>query len=127
MASPYKRRRPSLIRNLWVYRRLVLAAIVLGLLLWFIVINNQPVTVFFPFRLGQLSSTSGVIILLGALAGSLVTALIGTIVFAWRYYKGSRSGPGEGGGDATLPEDRPPTDYAAKTTEGFSDAPWSKG
>ena len=125
MTSPYKRRRPSLVRNLWVYRRLVLAAVVLGLLLWFIVINNQPVTVYFPFRLGQISSTSGVILLLGALAGSLATALIGTIVFAWRYYKGGRGGGAEG--DSTLPEDRPPSDYAAKTPEGFSDAPWSRG
>jgi uncharacterized integral membrane protein len=126
MASPYKRRKPSLIRNLWVYRRLVLAAVVLGLLLSFIVINNQPVTIYFPFRLGQISSTAGLILLLGAASGALITALVGTLFFAWRYYKGARSGPGGDEGGSSLPDDRPPTDYAAKTTEGFSDAPWSR-
>ena len=123
MASPYKRRKPSLIKNLWVYRRVVLAAMILGLMLWFIVINSQEVTVYFPFRLGQITSTAGVVILLGAVAGSLVTGLILTIVLTVRRYRGA------GGSDdpATLPEDRPPTDYAAKTGEGFADAPWSKG
>ena len=36
MASPYKRRRPSLVRNFWVYRRVVGLAMALGLMLWFI-------------------------------------------------------------------------------------------
>ena len=52
MASPYKRRRPSLVRNFWVYRKLIALAMVLGLMLWFIWANNAPVTVSFPFRLG---------------------------------------------------------------------------
>jgi uncharacterized integral membrane protein len=120
----YKRRRPSLVRNLWVYRRLVAAALVLGLLLWFVVINSAPVTVYFPFKLGEISSTAGIIVLLGAAAGSIITALVMTIVLAVRRYK---SGAGDAGGfdpEATLPEERPPTDYAAKTGEGFG-ATWS--
>jgi uncharacterized integral membrane protein len=125
MASPYKRRRPSLIRNLWVYRRLVVAAMVLGLLLWFVVINSAPVTVYFPFRLGQISSSTGIVILLGAMAGSVITALVMTIVLALRRLKSQGSGYGDDPGGATLPDDRPPTDYAAKTGEGFSDADWS--
>src|SRR5437016_3871078 len=75
MSSPYKGRRPSFLRNLWVYRRLVALAAVLGVILWFVLINRDPVTVWFPFRLGQISSTSGIVILLGAVAGSIVTAL----------------------------------------------------
>jgi uncharacterized integral membrane protein len=125
MISPYKRRRSSsLIRNLWVYRRLVAAAIVLGVMLWFIVINHDAVTVRFPFGLGQLQTSSGIAILLGALAGSVVTALIMTVILAVRRL---RSGVGEGVAvnPTALPEDRPPSDYASKTTEGFSDAPWS--
>lgn len=123
----YKRRRPSLVRNLWVYRRLVVAALVLGLLLWFVVINSTPVTVYFPFKLGAISSTAGIIVLLGAAAGSIITALVMTIVLAVRRYK---SGSGDVGGfdpEPTLPEERPPTDYAAKTGEGFGDAPWPGG
>ena len=53
-SSPYKRRRPSIVRNFWVYRRLVGLAVVLGLMLWFIWANNAPVTVAFPFGLGTL-------------------------------------------------------------------------
>ena len=80
MSSPYKRRRPSLIRNFWVYRWMVAAAVVLGLLLGFVFINSAPVTVYFPFGLGQISSTAGVVVLLGALAGSVLTVLVGTVV-----------------------------------------------
>src|SRR5262252_1732122 len=71
MASPYKRRRPSIVRNFWVYRRVVGLAMVLGLMLWFIWANNAPVTVSFPFRLGTLTSTTGLVILLSALVGSV--------------------------------------------------------
>ena len=49
------------------------SALVLGLMLWFIWANNEPVTVAFPFRLGQLTSTVGVVILLSALVGSVAT------------------------------------------------------
>ena len=55
MAYEYKRRRPSIIRNFWVYRRLIGTAILLGLMLWFIWANDAQVTVAFPFGLGKLS------------------------------------------------------------------------
>lgn len=125
MISPYKRRRSSsLIRNLWIYRRLVAAAIVLGVMLWFIVINHVAVTVRFPFGIGQWPTSSGIAILLGALAGSVATALVMTVVLTVRRL---RSGGAEGimENPGALPDDRPPSDYASKTTEGFSDAPWS--
>ncbi|HEX8202077.1 MAG TPA: hypothetical protein VF590_16500, partial [Isosphaeraceae bacterium] len=87
--NPYRRRRPSLILNLWIYRYLVAAALVLGLLLWFVWINNAAVTVFFPFGLGQLNSTAGVVILLSALAGSVVTLLVVALLMALRKIRGA--------------------------------------
>ena len=127
MTSPYKRRRPSLVLNFWIYRRLIALAVVLGLLLWFVVINNAQVTIFFPFGLGQISSTAGIVVLLGAAAGSLATALIGTIVLALRRYRSGISGVDGDFAGPTLPDDRPPTDYAAKTGDGFPDKDWPGG
>ena len=124
MVYTYKRRRYSLIRNFWIYRRLVGLAMILGLLLWFIWVNGEKVTVAFPFGLGQFTSTTGLVILLSALIGSVVTALAMTIFFALRL----RKSPGSRSDDETstpLSDDRPPPDYAAKTTEGFPDANWS--
>ena len=117
MGSPY-RRRPSLVRTFWLYRYLIAAAVVLGLLLWFIWINNDPAPVYFPFGLGQLRSTVGVVILLSALAGSVATMLVLALILAIRKIRGAGARAAEE--DATaLPEDRPPSDYASKTTEGF--------
>src|SRR5271155_6273743 len=85
MASPYyKRRKRSLIRNLWVYRRLVGLAVVVGLLLWFVLTNNERVTIAFPFGMGSFQSTTGLVILLSAMVGSLVTALTMTLFWALR-------------------------------------------
>jgi uncharacterized integral membrane protein len=126
MASPYKRRKPSLIRNFWVYRRVVALAAVLGLILWFVMINNAAVDVYFPFGLGKMSSTSGLMMLLGVGAGSVVTALIFTVFLAIR---GLRRDPGartDGDGHDVIDDERPPSDYAARTEEGFPDAPWRK-
>ena len=53
MAYPYKRRRPSIVRNFWVYRRLIALAMVLGLMLWFIWANNEPVDRRLPVPAGQ--------------------------------------------------------------------------
>ena len=84
MAYQYRRIRPSIIRNLWVYRRLVGSAILLGLMLWFIWANDAAVSVAFPFRLGSLNSTLGIVILLSAIVGSLTTVLIMTVVWTTR-------------------------------------------
>ncbi|WP_406695756.1 lipopolysaccharide assembly protein LapA domain-containing protein [Singulisphaera sp. Ch08] len=123
MAYLYKRRRPSIVRNFWVYRRLIALAMVLGLMLWFIWANNEPVTVAFPFRLGSLSSSLGLVILLSALVGAIVAALTMTLVYTVKRRKSLRlRGEDEG---SNIPDDRPPADYAAKTTEGFSESKWS--
>lgn len=123
MASPYKRRRPSIVRNFWVYRRLVGLAMVLGLMLWFILANNTPVTVTFPFRLGSLTSTTGLVILLSALVGSVVTALTMTLVYALRRVQapGGRTADDVPPG---LPDDLPPADYAAKASDAPPDQNW---
>jgi uncharacterized integral membrane protein len=124
MPYQYKRRRPSLIRNFWVYRRLIGSAILLGLMLWFIWANDAAVTVEFPFRLGHLNSSVGVVILLSALFGSLLTFLVMTVVMTMRRIRGPQ-GSSDQRGTNQLTEDRPPPDYAAKATEGFSNTSWS--
>jgi uncharacterized integral membrane protein len=113
-----------LIRNLWVYRWLVMLAMVLGLMLWFVVINRTEVTVYFPLRFGKITSTAGVLLLLGAFAGGVVTAVgIGLAVGLRRHRAGDPHV--DDPSHAELPDDRPPVDYAAKTPDGFSGAPWS--
>ena len=94
MAYQYKRRRPSIIRNFWVYRRLIGMAMLLGLMLWFIWANDKPATVAFPFGLGKLESTIGMVILLSALVGSVMTILATTVFFALRRLRSYRQAAG---------------------------------
>ncbi len=124
MAYQYKRRRPSIIRNFWVYRRLIGTAILLGLMLWFIWANDDQVTVAFPFGLGKLTSTTGIVILLSALVGSVATDPGHDLVFAIRRLRSGQA-PHDPPNPGDLNDDRPPPDYAAKTTEGFPNAHWS--
>jgi uncharacterized integral membrane protein len=126
-SSYYKRRKRSLVRNLWVYRRLVAVAIVLGLMLWFVLTNNERVTIAFPFGLGDFQSTTGLVILLSAMVGSFVTALTMTLFWAIRRSRVERDeGPASPPGKSPIADDLPPPDYAAKTGEGLSrEAPWS--
>lgn len=124
MAYQYRRRRPSIIRNFWVYRRLIFTAILLGVMLWFIWANGDPVTVAFPFGLGKLTSTTGIVILMSALVGSFLTILGTTVVFALRRLRGGAT-PQDSPNPGDPIADRPPPDYAAKTTEGFPNAHWS--
>jgi uncharacterized integral membrane protein len=123
VAYQYKRR-VSIFRNLWVYRRLIGSAILLGLMLWFILVNNAPVTVAFPFGLGHLNSSLGVVILLSAVFGSLIAILVMTVIVAARRIRGPKDSP-DSLSNKDLKEDRPPADYGAKTPEGFSGARWS--
>ncbi|WP_165231279.1 LapA family protein [Aquisphaera insulae] len=127
MAYQYKRRKPSILRNFWVYRRLVGVAVLLGVLLWFVWVNDALVTVAFPFRLGELTSRLGVVILLSAVFGSLMTLLAGTIVVARRRIWGGSGHVGEAGTAAAAPaeDDLPPPDYAAKTGDGFTSSKWT--
>jgi uncharacterized integral membrane protein len=124
MAYQYKRRRLAIVRNFWVYRRLIGTAVLLGLMLWFIWANDAQVTVAFPFGLGKYTSTTGVVILLSALVGSVATILVTTLIFALKRIRGPHSAQ-EQSHPAEQPGDRPPPDYAAKTTEGFPNAHWS--
>ena len=122
--SPYKGRRPSIVRNFWIYRRLVALACALGLMLWFIWAIDAVVTVAFPFGLGVWTSTTGLVILLSALCGSVVTALAITLFFTLRRVRG----PSDKADDEVATpqaDDRPPADYAVRTTEGFSESRWS--
>jgi len=123
MASPYKRRRPSIVRNFWIYRRLVGLAAVLGLMLWFIWANNSEVTVLFPFGFGSIKSSAGLLILMSALVGSIATALTITIFLAWKHVHQPPAAKHEDE-VASLPEDRPPADYAAKASEAAPDPDW---
>jgi uncharacterized integral membrane protein len=121
MSSPYyKRRKRSLIRNLWVYRRLVALAVIIGLLLWFIWTNNEHVTIAFPFGLGSFKSTTGWLILLSALVGSFLTALTFGVIWAIRKARTDREEPLEGPARPVNDLDLPPPDYAAKTGDGIS-------
>src|SRR5262249_7040923 len=124
MPYEYKRRRPSIIRNFWVYRRLIGTAVLLGLMLWFISVNHEQVTVEFPFGVGKLTSTTGIVILLSALVGSVATILVTTVILAIRRIRRAQipQDPSRTTEEAT---DRPQPDYAAKTTDGFSNAPWA--
>jgi uncharacterized integral membrane protein len=130
MPYEYKRRRPSILRNFWVYRRLIGTAILLGLMLWFIWANGEQVTVAFPFGLGKLTSTTGVVILLSALVGSVATILVTTAVIAIKRIRRTQTSQDQASGQeqprsTSVPAERPPADYAAKTSEGFSNAHWS--
>ncbi len=119
MKSPYPKRRraPSIVRNFWIYRRLVAAAFVLGIILWFVWVNSSPVTISFPFRLGTFNSTAGLLILLSALVGSVATLLLVAVFFAIRSTRGPR---GDDDRDEHAPAHRPdddelpPPNYAAR-------------
>ena len=124
MAYEYKRRKPSIIRNFWVYRRLIGTAMLLGLMLWFIWANNMQVPVAFPFGLGTLTSNLGVVILMSALVGSAATILVTTLIFTIRRIRTTQTPHDPPNPIGSVP-DRPPADYAAKTTEGFPNAHWS--
>ncbi len=122
MSSPYKRRKPSIVRNFWIYRRLVGLAAVLGLMLWFIWANNAEVTVKFPFGLGEPQSSVGLLILMSALVGSVATGLTITLILGWKRLQ--HASPRQDDEAATLPDDRPPADYAAKASEAVPDPDW---
>lgn len=121
---PNRRRRPSLIRNFWVYRRLVAAALVMGLILWFVLTNNTAVEVYFPFGLGTVSSTTGMVILMSALFGSLATALVLTLFFTLRRSSPAKADTDPDAKPQPLTDELPPPDYAAKTPDGFTPSGW---
>ncbi len=87
MAGPYKRRKSSsFIRNVWVYRWLIVSAFVLGTLLWFMVVNGQQVPVYLPFGLGHPTASIGLIILGSSTAGAVLGGLLTFLVMTLRRY-----------------------------------------
>ncbi|WP_169978870.1 LapA family protein [Tautonia rosea] len=125
MSTPYKRRKPSLIRNFWLYRYVIAIAFVLGVLLWFVVINNARVEVSFPFGMGSLSSSTGIIILLSAMAGSMLTMMAMGVLYALRRLKAGVESAEFEKDSVTFDDELPPSDYASKAPEGFDQSPWS--
>jgi uncharacterized integral membrane protein len=78
---------PQMVRNLWIYRRVVLLAVLLGIVVAFVFTNNQEVRVKFPFFLGELTSTSGVIMLVSAALGATACWVLLTLRRAWEEAK----------------------------------------
>ena len=74
------------LRTLWMAKKLIAAAVVLGILLWFVLTNNQQVTLYFPFKIGNAKASIGVVVLVSAGIGALITGLLGTFFWAWHRY-----------------------------------------
>src|SRR5262245_60709569 len=74
---------PGMIRNLWIYRRIIVLAALLGVALFFIGSNREPVKVTFPF-LGGIDSTSGIVMLASAVLGAALCWLVMTFRLALR-------------------------------------------
>ena len=73
---------PRMIRNLWIYRRVLLLAVVLGLVASFVWSNNEPVKISFPLVRLEISSTSGLVMLVSAALGAGATWLVLTFRLA---------------------------------------------
>jgi len=126
MVAPYKRRRPALLPRVWAYRYVLAATVVLGVIGWFCWSNSAAVTVALPFGLGRIEQSLGVVILLSAMVGSLATALVFGVILALLKLRSGPMPADEEEGASHLGDDRPPSDYASKTGEGFQGAPWSR-
>jgi hypothetical protein len=95
-------------------------------MLWFVLTNNEQVTIAFPFGLGAFQSTTGLVILLSAMVGSLATALTMTLIWALRRGRLDHEDEPDRPSRTPIDDDLPPPDYAAKTGDGLSrEGPWS--
>jgi uncharacterized integral membrane protein len=81
---------PKMLRNLWVYRRLLALAVLLGVALYFVLSNNEEVKVSFPI-LGTIVSTSGIVMLVSAGLGAAVCWLVMTFRQAMREARSQRT------------------------------------
>lgn len=81
---------PQMIRNLWIYRRLLALAVLLGVALFFVLSNLEPVKVSFPF-LGEIVSRSGIVMLVSAALGAVVCWLVMTFRHAMREARAQRA------------------------------------
>ena len=83
---------PQMIRNLWIYRRVLLLAVLLGVVLYFVATNNRPLTVSFPV-LGDISSTAGIVMLVSAALGAVGSWLVLTFRQAVRQARQEQQRP----------------------------------
>jgi uncharacterized integral membrane protein len=113
-----------LIQTAWRHRKLVILAVVIGILLWFIVANRTHVVVVLPFWLGTFETTSGLAMLFGALAGSAVTILAIGAIWTIRRTREPSEAVTAGDKPPMIDDELPPPDYASRTTEGFPDTGW---
>ena len=108
---------PQMIRNLWIYRRLLALAVLLGVALFFVLSNREPVKVSFPF-LGGIDSTSGIVMLVSAALGAAVCWLVTTFRHAWREARGQRTELPEKSTDPLEQRGRTGTEPERRETEG---------
>jgi uncharacterized integral membrane protein len=92
---------PQMIRNLWIFRRLVALAVIFGLALFFVMSNREPVRVTFPL-LGSIDSNSGWVMLISAALGAAASWLVLTFRFAWREARAEKQRAAEATSEARL-------------------------
>jgi uncharacterized integral membrane protein len=66
---------PQMIRNLWIYRRVIALAVLLGVIGGFVWANKDPLEVRFPL-LGKIQSSAGVVMLVSVALGAAGTWLV---------------------------------------------------
>jgi uncharacterized integral membrane protein len=109
-----------MLRNLWIYRRLLALTLVLGVALSFVFTNREAVKVTFPF-LGEIDSTSGIVMLASAALGAAACWLVMTIRHAFREAREQTAEP-ERPASMTGREHYRGTEAEAKKTEGLPTA-----
>ena len=87
VASRYTRKRPSVIRTLWINRWLLAFGFLALCLIWFIWSNNAEVTITFPLGLGVVESTVAWVLLSSYLVGALSGVLLMLGVMTWRRFQ----------------------------------------
>ena len=108
---------PRMIRNLWIYRRLIALAVLLGIAFSFVMSNRESVKVSFPF-LGELDSTSGIVMLVSAALGAAVCWLVMTFRHAMREARSQRAKPEEQTPAPPSQNDRQSTERQGTETKG---------
>ena len=72
---------PRMIRNLWIYRKVILLAIVVGVVVSFLWTNKREVDVNFPF-VGTITSYLGIVMMVSAALGAGLTWMVMTFRFS---------------------------------------------
>jgi len=112
---------PQMVRNLWIYRRLLALAVLLGVALFFVLSNREKVKVSFPF-LGGIDSTSGIVMLVSAALGAAVCWLVMTFRHAMREARDQRSELAENPAESPEQNARTGSEPERTETEGPQDA-----